>query len=54
MFGAKQQVPHPGAMLLTRDRQRGAIPLGVCEFGKTRCGGQHCRSFIALWRHEPR
>ena len=25
-------------MLLTSDRQRGAIPLGVCEFGKTRCG----------------
>ena len=41
-------------MLLTSDRQRGAIPLGICEFGKTRCGGQHCRSFIALWRHELR
>ena len=25
-------------MLLTSDRQRDAIPLGVCEFGKTRCG----------------
>jgi hypothetical protein len=25
-------------MLLTSHRQRGAIPLGVCEFGKTRCG----------------
>jgi hypothetical protein len=24
-------------MLLTSDRQRDAIPLGVCEFGKTRC-----------------
>ena len=28
----------PEAMLLTSDRQRDAIPLGVCEFGKTRCG----------------
>jgi hypothetical protein len=30
--------PPPGAMLPTSHRQRGAIPPGVCEFGKTRCG----------------
>jgi hypothetical protein len=30
--------PSPAARLLRSDRQRGAIPPGVCEFGKTRCG----------------